>query len=478
MWERFSYYGMRALLILFMTKAAEQGGLGIDPKSAGAIYGLYTGCVYLMALPGGWIADQLIGQRKAVFYGGILIASGHLTMALPNLTAFYVGLSLIVVGTGLLKPNISAIVGQLYKDDTGARRDAGFSIFYMGINLGAFMAPLVTGALQAKFNYHVAFGACGVAMVLGLINYKITEKSLEEAGLAVARTTPESRKTGWVQLGAGLIALFGIIAGTYAFMKASGVEVSNSNITYATLIWEVVFAVGFFTYIMGFAGLTAIEVKKVAVIAVFFVAAAFFWGGFEQAGSTFNFFADRYTELTVFGYAYPAAWFQSVNAIYIVILAPFFASLWVHLAKRNWDTSSPAKFAIALLQVGIGFAVIMAGAQAVVASGGKVGPQWLLMTYLIHTTAELCLSPVGLSNVTKLSPPRFVGQMMGIWFLGASIGNIAAGLMGGHMGSEDAATMPAFFQQLVWVYLLAGGVLLLFAKKIHAWTNEDRKVLI
>jgi POT family proton-dependent oligopeptide transporter len=471
--ERFTYYGMRALLVLFLVAATTGAnpGFGLSRETAGAIYGLYTGAVYLGSLPGGWIADRLIGQRNAVFWGGVFIMLGNFTLALPSSPAvFYLGLAIIVVGVGLLKPNISAIVGELYKDQPGARRDAGFSIFYMGINLGALLAPLVAGTIGEGWNWRGGFFSAGLFMGLGLVLYKIQEKYLGEAGLHPHPTSAQEQARGWKYLGAGVAALVLIVGLMFAGVIAVNVT------TLAKIVGTAmgVLGIAYFAAVLLLADLTAQERKRVGVIAIFFLCAAMFWAGFEQAATTFNLFAQDFTDRSWLGGwfptgEHPASWYQSANPIFVVLLAPFFAWIWVELGKRNLDPSSPAKFGLGLVLLGVGFLIMMGAAQLIISSGSKVAPTWLLLTYLLHTMGELCLSPVGLSNVTKLSPPRFVGQMMGTWFLGAALGNLIAGLVGGHVGGASVSEMPGQFLMMAFIGGGAGLAMLLttpFIKKM------------
>ena len=463
--ERFTYYGMRALLVLFLVAATDEAnpGFGVDRETAGAIYGLYTGAVFLFSLPGGWIADRLIGQRRAVYWGGIIIAIGNFLLAVPGGPAvFYLGLATIVIGVGLLKPNISAIVGALYEGQPGARRDAGFSIFYMGINLGALIAPFIAGTIGESWNWRAGFGVAGAAMLIGVLQYRMTEHYLGNAGLAPANLSDEERSRGWrnVAIGGALVALL------TALLYTGTIPVTITGL--AQIFAGGMVAVGFvfFAGVLVLGGLDADEKKRVLLIALFFLCAALFWAGFEQAATTFNLFAQDFTDRSWLGGMFadgehPAAWYQSANPIFVVIFAPVFAWMWVALGRRNLDPSSPAKFGLALVLVGVGFLVMMWAAQLVVASDSKVAPTWLLLTYLLHTFGELCLSPVGLSNVTKLSPKRYVGQMMGTWFLGAAVGNALAGLIGGHVGSGEAAAMPAQFLQMCFIAGGAGLVLIL-----------------
>jgi POT family proton-dependent oligopeptide transporter len=485
MWERFSYYGMRALLILFMTTAIIDGGLGFDDKTSGAIYGLYTMGVYLLALPGGWFADRLFGLKKSVWYGGIIIAIGHFTMALPGLlhlfedasatkeslssldtNSFYLGLILITIGTGLLKPNISSIVGQLYPVGS-SKRDAGFSIFYMGINIGALIAPIACSTL-AIYDWHLGFGLAGLGMVFGLIQYRLSGKSLEGYGESILLLTEkdirERDRLKKILFGIGAVVLLVL---SLLFMGSIPVNVSAIAGASGTII--AIVAVVYLGYVILFGGLSLDDRKKVGVIAILFLFSALFWSGFEQAGSTLNLFAERFTDRTIFGWEIPAGYFQSINSMFIIIFAPFFGAMWVWLGRRNLEPSSPLKFAMGLILLGMGF-MVMYFAAKIAASGEMAAPTWLIFTYMLHTFGELSLSPVGLSLVTKLAPAKYGGQMMGIWFLSVSLGNLFAGLIAGEAsgGTEEAlAQMPAQYQIIVLTAVGAGILLLLLSKPIR-----------
>ena len=464
MWERFSYYGLRAILILFMTASVADGGLGFEVPKAAAIVGIYTAAVYLMALPGGWVADRVLGQRRTVLIGGIVIALGHFSMAIEGLATFYLGLLLIVLGTGLLKPNISAMVGELYPPDASARRDAGFSIFYMGINIGAFIAPLVVGYLGENVNWHYGFAAAGIGMILGLVQYVLGGKYLGEAGL-YPDATEEQRASNMRKLIVALVAL----AVGIAAVVALGVEVEQ--IASAGTYVIIGSAALYFLYVVLAGGLTREEKGRVGAIGVFFVAAAIFWAGFEQASTSLNLVAERLTDMRIGGWEIPASWFQAVNPMFIILLAGVFAWLWIYLARRNAEPSSPRKFSAGLILLGLGFLVVMAGTSRV-ASGevAQMAPYWLILTYFLHTAGELALSPVGLSTVTKLSPHRMVGQMMGIWFMASALGNLIAGLLAAQIGSGEGVEAGAIspeqsvdvFQMVAMVSIGAGLVLLLF----------------
>src|SRR4051812_7299276 len=353
MWERFSYYGMRPLLILFMTAPASAGGLGFDTGVAGAIYGLYTSSVYMACLPGGWVADRVLGARRAVLYGGILIAAGHFSMALQSLATFYLGLTLIVVGSGLLKGNVAIIVGALYARDD-QRRDAGFSIFYMGINLGAFIAPLVCGYLGQRVNWHVGFGAAGVGMTFGVVQYWLGAPRLGDAGLRPAQTLDPASK----RIASG-VALAAVAIGAAIF--AGLVPITAKQIADAAGVLLIGGAIAFFAWLFLSSGWTPGERRRLYAIGILFVAACLFWSQFEQAGSTLNLFGDRATRTEIAGWTFPSSYYQSLQPLFIITFAPVFAWLWMRLAAR--EPSSPTKFAFALLLVGTGFALLVPAAN-------------------------------------------------------------------------------------------------------------------
>jgi POT family proton-dependent oligopeptide transporter len=449
MWERFSYYGMRALLILFMTAPVAAGGLGFDTATAGPIYALYTSSVYLLSVPGGWFADRVLGLRRTVFVGGVIIMSGHICLAIPSIATFYLGLTLIACGTGLLKSNVSVLVGQLYRADD-VRRDAGYSIYYMGINLGALIAPLITGwlaqgetfkrilvsaGIRPETSWHWGFAAAAVGMFLGLVQYTLGGKHLSPDGLrpvrpsdptAAAKVDRQVRRIGWATVAVVLVTVVLVLSGAVDLDP----EAISRNFKWVLIA----VTVAFFSWLFLSRGWTREERKSLVVIAVLFAAAVVFWMAYEQAGSTLNLFADRNTNNSIFGYQFPASWYQSLPPLFIILFAPVFAVLWVRLGRRN--PSSPAKFAIALFLLGLGFAV-MIGAATAAAAGARVSPMWLLVSYLLQTLGELLLSPVGLSAMSVLAPVRIAGLVMGVWFLALSVGNYLAG-----MASSVYETMP------------------------------------
>ncbi|MFN7828876.1 MAG: peptide MFS transporter [Acidobacteriota bacterium] len=465
MWERFSYYGMRALLVLYMTTAAASGGLGFDDKMAASIYGAYTGSVYLMSIPGGWIADNVLGTRRSVLLGGIVIALGHFAMVFPAVETFYLGLILIVLGTGLLKPNVSALVGSLYAPED-ERRDAGFSVFYMGINLGAFIAPLICSYLGEKIDWHLGFGMAGIGMTLGLIQYVAGGARLAHVGNPPELSAATRRRNAL--LGTFLmLACSGAVA--FLWFGPESVRVMKMQILIAGVVG---FLIWLFTKY-----LRPEEKKPVGVIVILFFFSILFWASFEQAGSSFNLFADRYTDRSVSGWVlgilpgfirdqvvdgFPAGWYQSVNSIFLIALAPVFSLLWLRLRHRQ--PSSPAKFAIGLFFTGLGAIVLVLASSGLGESGNRVGPSWLIWVYLMQTIGELCLSPVGLSTTTKLAPARLTGLMMGVWFLSISFGNFLAGEIAGEFGS--GAALISLFTKVAIIPMAAALILVLLIPQI------------
>jgi len=473
MWERFSFYGLRAILVLFMTASVASGGLGFDVERTGAIYGTYAASVYLMALPGGWVADKVLGLRRSVFWGGVLIMLGQISLAMPNSETFlYPGLILISLGTGMLKPNISAMVGTLYKADD-VRRDAGFSIYYMGINIGAFISPLICGwlaqgegfqriltsvGINPALSWHFGFGFGALGMGLGLIQYVLTGHRLGDAGIPVyGSPTPDLLAAAKRKLFVGLAVILAVIGVIIALAASGTIAITATGVGRATDYLLIAVVIGFFSWLFMAGDWTANERKRLVVITVLFLGACVFWAAFEQAASTLNLFAQRQTENTIFGISYPASWLQAVNAGLIILLAPVAGWIWVKLGPR--DPSSPAKFSLGLFFLGAGFAVMILAATAA-SSGAKVSPLWLILTYLLHTAGELCLSPVGLSAMTRLAPARVVGMMMGVWFLATSIGNKIAGSVAGLYESFSltslfgAVTATALFFAVVMALLI------------------------
>lgn len=471
MWERFSYYGMRAILLLFLLDNV-RGGMGLDAAEGAAIYGLYTSSVYLLTLPGGWLADNILGQKKAIWYGGIIIMLGHLILAVPaGNVVFYLGLITVALGTGLLKANISSIVGELYPEG-GARRDAAFSIFYMGINLGSILGITIVGFLGQKVSWHMGFGAAAVGMLLGLTVFHFGSKMyLQGFGEvpAVKITTPEENAKAGSQkkLGYALVAMMVLFLSALQLKGIIDMSTAQGLAQGAGII-IVIISLFYFIYILVAGGLTPVEKKRIFVLIVFFLAAAIFWSGFEQAGSSLQIFAERYTQRTFGGWEMPSSWFQNFNGTFILIFAPIMAGLWIFLSGKGLNPPTPVKFAIALLLVGTGF-FIMELASKIAVTGELASPLFLTFTYLFHTVGELCLSPVGLSSYTKLAPKRYVSQLMGIWFVAASLGNLIAGLFAGGFDEENLQQMPGLFHQVTLFSVGFGLLLLIFWKPVKNW---------
>ena len=476
MWERFSYYGMRALLILFMTAPAAAGGLGFDTAKAGPIYALYVSSVYLLSLPGGWVADRVLGLRRAVFVGGVVIMAGHICLALSSMTTFYLGLVLIAVGTGLLKPNVSALVGKLYSAED-VRRDAGYSIYYMGINTGAFVAPIITGwlaqgqafkgilasmGISPHASWHWGFAAAAVGMFLGLVQYSLGGRHLSPDGLRPVRPpdpVAAAKVDRQVRL-AGLAALGLVVVG--AALVLSGALTLDAEVISRHFKWVLIaITLAFFAWLFLSGEWTREERKRLVVITVLFVAATVFWMAYEQAGSTLNLFAERNTDNSVLGHAFPASWYQSLPPLFIILFAPVFAAVWLRLGTRN--PSSPAKFTIGLLLLAIGFG-LMIGAATVAASGVRVSPFWLVLSYLFQTLGELCVSPVGLSAMSKLAPARVAGLVMGVWFLASAVGNYLAGMAA---SVYETIPLPTIFSLVTATAVGTGLVLALLIRPIR-----------
>ncbi len=409
MWERFSYYGMRAFLFLYMVTPLAAGGMGLSDGDAASIYGTYTGSAWGAAIFGGLIADRLLGQYRSVLVGGCLITLGHFTLALPSVPFFYGGLAFIAIGTGLLKANASTLVGSLYEKGD-PRRDAGFSIFYMGINSGALLGPVVAGYLAQRVSWHAGFAAAGFGMLIGLVQYALGKKRLQPALDRLAAQPKE---------------------------KSGDVNVSGR--------------------------LTVEEWKRIAAVTILFVFATLFWGAYEQAGSTLTLFADRYTRLDVFGFSFPSSWFQTVQPIFVILLAPVFAWLWIRLGSR--EPSSPAKFALGLFFMSLSFAVLIPAASHAQSAGGvRVSPWWLVVAYFLSELGELCLSPVGLSVVTKLAPARILGLMMGVWFLSNAFGNKLAGYAASFFSTTP---LPTLFGTVAAITLATAIVMTVLLKPIR-----------
>ncbi|WP_433423197.1 peptide MFS transporter [Microtetraspora malaysiensis] len=457
MWERFSYYGMRAILVLFLTASPARGGMGLPGVTAIGVYGVYIASVYLLALAGGWLSDRVFGARRAVLYGGSVIMAGHVSMAVPSGGGFvWLGLILIALGSGMMKPNISAMVGDLYRHEDDARRDSGYSVFYMGVNVGAFAGIQVVPWLQRGDRWHLAFAAAAVGMAFGLLQYVLGKRHLKGAGEhAEHRLTPEERaRFVRVALPSGCAAVAAMVLWAIT---------GTLNLDRFTIVLTVVSAAvpaAYFAFLfLGSHEITPRERTRLVAYLWLFIAAAIFWMIYDQAGGALTLFAQHQTDLNVLGFEIPAGWVSNVNSLVIIILAPVFAEIWIKAGDRF---GTPLKFAAALVLVGLSFVVMALAADA--ASGGtKVSIMWLISVYLVQTLGELFISPVGLSVTNKLAPQAFVNQMMGVWFLAVALGDSIGGQA---YRLTRVVPMPWYFLILAIFAVIAGLVMLACARRL------------
>ncbi|MCH4261715.1 MAG: peptide MFS transporter [Serratia liquefaciens] len=465
MWERFSFYGIRPLLILFMAATVYDGGMGLARENASAIVGIFAGSMYLAALPGGWLADNWLGQQKAVWYGSMSIA---LSAVMGN-NLFFIGLMFIVLGSGLFKTCISVMVGTLYKKGDN-RRDGGFSLFYMGINMGSFIAPLISGWLIRSHGWHWGFGIGGIGMLVALVIFRVfavpaMKRYDSEVGLDSTWNSPVAKKNG---VGRWLLALAVGVAVVITLI-AQGIIVINPVAVASMLVYVIAASVTlYFIYLFVFAGLSRKERARLLVCFILLVSAAFFWSAFEQKPTSFNLFANDYTNRMIGDFEIPAVWFQSINALFIILLAPVFSWAWPALARNKVRLSSITKFVIGILFAAAGFGLMMLAAQNVLSNGGAgVSPMWLVGSILMLTLGELCLSPIGLATMTLLAPERMRGQMMGLWFCASALGNLAAGLIGGHVKADQLEMLPNLFARCSIALLICAAVLTLLIVPIR-----------
>ncbi|WP_405713486.1 peptide MFS transporter [Streptomyces xanthophaeus] len=463
LWERFSLYGMVAILVHFLAASRGHGGMGLHVGTAEAVEGVYMAMISLLALPGGWIADRFLGARRAVLWGGLVIMAGHALMAFPQPALIWPGLVLIVIGTGLLKPNISALVGRLYAPEDDQRRDAGYSIFYMGINLGAVIAPLVVGFLGEEVDWHLGFGAAAVGMALGLLQYvlggrRLSAQLCEEP---VVRLTPAERSRLRRSSAYGLVLTAVLIT-----LLAAGHALSIDTITFVLTVVAVVVPAGVLFSMYRSPKVTPVEKTRLRAYVWLFLAATLFWLVYDQMGNELNLFAAQKTDLSLLGLHVPASWTQSLPSLFVILLAPLFAAFWVRGGRRM---STPLKFGLALLLTGASF-VVMSGAAAIASQGVKVSLMWLVGVYVIQVMGEMCLSPVGLSVTTKLAPRAFANQMMGVWFLAAATGDA----IGAQLPRLDAVIGQSM--NFLWqgaTVIAAGAVMVFFAKRLRVLTGES-----
>ncbi|SUD89712.1 peptide MFS transporter [Psychrobacter phenylpyruvicus] len=478
MWERFSYYSIRPLLVLFMVASISSGGFGFDDATASAIYGIFAGTLYLAAVPGGWLADNWLGQERALWWGSIIIALGHLFIALSALfgmSMFFIGLVCIVLGSGLFKTCISVMVGALYpKGD--ARRDGGFTLFYMGINIGALLAALIVGLFQERQMWHVGFGVGGLGMLVSLLVYRFAARKNLKRFAKAQGITPEWEVANdqyqhigrWVGLFlAALIALIVLIAtGIMPFNPSMAAEYMTYIIAGMVLLY--------FAYMFISPKLDKTDKLRLLICFILIIGSTLFWSSFEQQPTSFNLFADRYTDLNVFGFDIPSIWFQSLNPIFILMLAPIVSVIWVWLGKRNLEPNSMAKFSLGMLLAAAGFGLMIMASKLVVANPGTlVSPLWLTGSLLLLTLGELALSPVGLSSMTKLAPKGMQGQMMGLFFTSLAMGNLVAAFFGGHVSADTIEGLPSLFTTMTIFLVVTAVILLALSKPVRAMLDRS-----
>lgn len=486
LWERFSFYGIRPLLYLFMIASFEKSGMNLKPEEASAIMGIFASCLYLAALPGGWLADNYLGQKRAILLGALTIAFGHLCIAFSyfNNKMIFVGMVFLVIGTGLFKTCASVMVGMLYKKND-ARRDSGFTLFYMCFNFGAFVAPLICGFLQKEYGWHFGFGAGGIGMLLAVIIFYLkTMPDLKEFDEKVGidstwdRPSKKSKNAFYIIIVSGIVLLGAIFLILGGFIKLDA-QVINKNIILTILACAGIY----FLYLFAFTSLKIEEKRNLIIFIVLFLAAALFWSVYEQQYTSFNFFAEKLTDKTLLNYEIPTIWFQSLGGLFVILFAPFSAFIWTICAKNNKEISSIIKFALGLLGVALAFLIMALASNHAISLNGDantlrenlenssqiilVSPWWLVSSFLLMVLGELCLSPVGLSIMTKIAPNLIKSQVMGLWFVASALGNALAGFIGGKASEENIAYLPNLFYQCMWILLGAVIILLILKKPIN-----------
>lgn len=480
MWERFSYYSIRPLLVLFMVATVGSGGFGFDDVTASAIYGIFAGSLYLAAVPGGWLADNWLGQERALWWGSIIIALGHLCIALSamfGMTLFFVGLICIVLGSGLFKTCISVMVGALYtKGDV--RRDSGFTLFYMGINIGALLAALIVGIFKEKGMWHAGFGVGGLGMLISLLIYRFSaQKTLTHYAKAKGisaeweRSNDRYHNVGrWV---AGFVALLVAVI----VLVATGIMPFEASMVaeYMTYIIAAV-VIGYFAVMFVSPRLDKTDKLRLLICFILVIGSTLFWSSFEQQPTSFNLFADRYTDLNVLGFEIPSIWFQSLNPLFILMLAPIVSILWVKLGNRGIEPNSMVKFALGMLITAAGFGLMIIASKNILTNEtGLASPLWLVGSLLLLTLGELALSPVGLSSMTKLAPKGMQGQMMGLFFASVAMGNLVAAFFGGHVSADKIEGLPTLFTTMTVFLVVTAVILLLLAKPISTMLKNSEQ---
>ncbi|MEU5696526.1 peptide MFS transporter [Actinosynnema sp. NPDC020468] len=456
LWERFSYYGMKAILAYYLYRSTAEGALGLDKSFALSLVAIYGSSVYMSGVAGGWLADRVLGGQRSVYYGGILIMLGHVALALPiGVAGVYTGLILIVLGTGLLKPNISTVVGGLYAADD-PRRDSGFTVFYMGINLGGFLAPIICGTLGEKVDWHLGFGAAAVGMAAGLVFYRAGLKNLGGSAATPPNPLPAEERAGVLGRIAGITAA---VVAAVVVLVVTGVLDGEGVITLISVV-SVALPIGYFVVMLRSARTTDVERSRLTAYIPLFIAAVMFWLLFEQSSTVIAAFADTKVDHHFLGFDWPPSYVQAVNPVLIILVAPLFALLWVKLGQRQ--PSTPRKFGFSLLLVGLSYVLMMIASQG--DPGVRVSFLWIIGMYLVMTCGELMLSPVGLSVTTKLAPRAFASQTMGLWFLASAAGQGIGAIVVRFYSDENAV---AYFGVLGGVAILLGIALVATAPAIR-----------
>ncbi|WP_201531918.1 peptide MFS transporter [Psychrobacter sp. LFX-11D] len=478
MWERFSYYSIRPLLVLFMVATVGSGGFGFDEVTASAIYGIFAGSLYLAAVPGGWLADNWLGQERALWWGSIIIALGHLCIALSamfGMTLFFMGLICIVLGSGLFKTCISVMVGALYpKGDS--RRDGGFTLFYMGINIGALLAALIVGVFKEKGMWHIGFGVGGLGMLASLIIYRFSAKKTLNRYASAKNITPEwEQSTGLFKNVGQWVAGFLVLLVAIVVLVSTGIMPFSPEMVAEYMTYVIAAVVILYFAIMAISPrLDKTDKLRLLICFILIIGSTLFWSSFEQQPTSFNLFADRYTDLNVLGFEVPSIWFQSLNPLFILILAPIASILWVKLGNRGLEPNSMTKFALGMLLAAAGFALMIFASKSILtADGGLASPLWLVGSLLLLTLGELALSPVGLSAMTKLAPKGMQGQMMGLFFASVALGNLVAAFFGGHVSADKIEGLPGLFTTMTVFLVVTAIILLLLAKPINNMLKQS-----
>jgi len=472
MWERFSYYSIRPLLVLFMVATVGSGGFGFDEVTASAIYGIFAGSLYLAAVPGGWLADNWLGQERALWWGSIIIALGHLCIALSamfGMTLFFVGLICIVLGSGLFKTCISVMVGALYsKGDV--RRDSGFTLFYMGINIGALLAALIVGVFKEQGMWHVGFGVGGLGMLVSLLIYRFSaQKTLtryaQAKGIAAEWERSNDRFNNIGRWVIGFVALLVAIV----LLVATGIMPFEPQMVAEYMTYIIASVVILYFAIMFISPrLDKTDKLRLLICFILIIGSTLFWSSFEQQPTSFNLFADRYTDLNVLGFEVPSIWFQSLNPLFILLLAPIVSIIWVKLGNRGLEPSSMVKFALGMLLAAAGFGLMIIASKSILTNDtGLASPLWLVGSLLLLTLGELALSPVGLSSMTKLAPKGMQGQMMGLFFASLAMGDLVAAFFGGNVSADKIEGLPTLFTTMTVFLVVTAAVLLVLAKPIN-----------